>query len=216
MIQFERKYPDFSKVPYCTDLLESHRNRVSLSFLIYVALFLNELPKDSLIVYSGPYKGQSLVALIPFLRPHRVILIENYRGEPGDKYRHLLGGSVHEASRSVDLTLIEDDFHKIWHILSDVDFLLLDGPPNTTNFEPFSDNFIYMMHDINQRLRDDYPGDSLAPYLPYLCRADDVEQFTNIADDTLHPVLRVYRDIDRNHQLYKEFGPHGWLVGRKA
>ena len=216
MIQFEKKYPDFSKVAYCTDILGPHRSRVSPSFLIYIALFLNQLPEDSLIVYSGPYRGWSLVALIPFLKPHRVILIENYRGEPADKYQHLLSESVREASRSVDLTLIEDDFHKIWGTLSDVDFLLLDGPPNTTNFEPFSDNFIYMMHDINQRLRDDRPGGSLTPYLPYLCRADDVEQFTNISDEVLHPMLRVYRDIDRNHRLYKEFGPHGWLVGRKA
>ena len=155
------------------------------------------------------------MALIPFFKPHRVILIENYRGEPEEKYRHLLSDSIREASRSVDLKLIEADFIEMWDILSDVVFLLLDGPPNTTNFEPFSDNFIFIMHDINQRLRDDYPGDSLAPYVRYICRADDAEQFTNIADDALHPVLKSYRDIDRNSRRYREYGPHAWFKGRK-
>ena len=214
-IKFKKQYPEFSKIPYCMDVLNPHKNRVSPSFLIYIALFLNDLPNGSLIVYSGPYKGWSLVALIPLLRPHRVVLIENYRGEPADKYRHLLSDSVRKTSRSVDVKLIEADFVEVWGTLSDVDFLLLDGPPNTTNFEPFSENFIFIMHDINQRLRGDYPGDSLAPYGQYLCRADDKEQFAGIQDKALHPVLKHYRDIDRENRLWKEFGPHAWFKGRK-
>ena len=217
MIQFKRKYPDFSKVPYCINILESQLSKNSLSpyNLIYIALFLDTLPTNSLIVYSGPYKGGSLVTLIPFLRSHRVILIENYRGEPADKYRHLLRDSVREASRSVDVKLIESDFVEVWPSLSDVDFLLLDGPPTTTNFEPFSENFIFIMHDINQRLQHDYPGDSLAPYVQYLCRSDDKEQFAGIQDQALHPALKHYRDMDRKNRLWKEFGPHAWLIGEK-
>ena len=112
-IKFKKQYPEFSKIPSCMDILNPHKNRVSPLFLIYIALFLNDLPNDSLIVYSGPYRGWSLVALIPLLRPHRVVLIENYRGEPADKYRHLLSESVRKTSRSVDVKLIEADFVEV-------------------------------------------------------------------------------------------------------
>ena len=210
-----KQYPDLSRVSDCISILDC-RDRVFPSYLIYVALFLDALPNDSLIVYAGPYRGWSLVALAPFLELHRVILVENYRGEPDDKYRHLLSDSVREVSPTIDLELIEDDFTQVWPTLSDVDFLLLDGPPNTTNFDPFSDNFIFMMHDINQRLRNDYPGDSLVSYVPYLCRADDMTQFVDIPDDELHPALKAYQNMDRDSQMYKEFGPHGWLIGEKA
>ena len=212
-IKFSKRYPDFSLVPYCVSLLEHHRERVFPSFLLYIALFLNELPAGSQVVYSGPWKGYSLLALNPFLESHRVILIENFWGRSKTKEEELpvLRESISKVSCAVKL--IEEDFIEVWPTLSNVDFLLLDGPPSITNFEPFSKKFVYMMHDINQRLAD--PSWEPSLYLPYLCRADDRQQFKDIPDSKLHPYLKAYRDIDRESRLWKEYGPHAWLIGEK-
>ena len=222
-IKFKKRYPDFSRVPYCVDLLAAHKNKISPPSKLYIALFLDQLPANSHVVYASPSQGLGLVALAPFLGPHRVKLVENYSMREQEetisqKQTHLRESIAKTQQFVNNIELIEADFVEIWETFSDVDFLLLDGPPNTANFEPFSDNFIYMMHDINQRLRADYYGGSysLTPYLAYLCRADDAEQFMNVSDDALHPVLKAYRDIDRTSQLYKDYGPHGWLIGKKT
>ena len=207
-IKFEKQYPDFSRVPYCINLCQSTGR-------IYIALWLDSLPKNSQVVYASPSRGKGLVQLAPLLSLHRVKLIENYSmTKPGETIRQmqfLLHKSITKAQLD-NVELVEEDFVEVWSSLSNVDFLLLDGPPTITNFEPFSNKFVYMMHDINQRLR----TGALDSYLAYLCRADDLEQFTGIPDKMLHPALKTYRDIDRDRRIWKEFGPHGWLVGRKA
>ena len=208
-IRFERRYPDSSRAAHCVNL-GVNKGR------IYIALLLDQLAPESHIVYASPSEGRGVMMLAPFLKKHRVKLIENYSmGRSIAIKREALWQSIKAADLD-SVELIESNFVEVWPTLSDVNFLLLDGPPNTTNFEPFSDNFIYMMHDINQRLGINYPGGSLESYLPYLCRAYDAEQFVSISDNALHSALKWYRDIDRNHRLFKEYGPHGWLVGRKT
>ena len=210
-IRFDKIYPDLSQIDDYVSLLGA-------KYRIYVALLLATLRPDSKIVYASPAIGEGLIDLAPLLSSHRVLLIENYcmrkSGDSIEDKQQRLKDSINR-SRVDRIELIEDDFSTIWGTLSDVDFLLLDGPPTTTNFEPFADNFIYMMHDINQRLRDDFPGDSISSYCQYLCRADDKCQFAHISDAELHPVLKGYRDTDRTDQLWQDYGPHAWLIGNK-
>ena len=217
MIKFIKEYPDFSRLPYCADALKVHEERC-IEYLIYIALFLDKLPDNSLIVYSGPEQGFSLIALSPLLSPHRVILVENYcmlsKTEP------ILKASIDEVSRTVDVTLIEADFEDVWHTLSDVDFLLLDGPPTTTNFAPFSDNFFYMMHEIYLRLRPEFfgmesSGDSLIPYLPYLCRINDTENILNLKKADIPNDYKLRHDTFYYTANLHPMGTHGWLKGIK-
>ena len=227
-IKFEKRYPDLSNVAMLSDLTKSDYGR------IFISLWLNELPANSTIVYASPSRGEGLLSLAPLLVNHKVVLIEDYSmrevGETIKDKQSLLRKAI-ELSQLNNILLKEGDFVNVWPTLAHVDFLLLDGPPTTVNFKPFSNKFIYMMHDINQRLQpfyyehldvsDPYMSRlihiwtfSLDPYMDVLCRADDSCQFEG-TDEMLHPALKVYRDIDKESQLYKEYGPHGWLTGEK-
>lgn len=100
----------------------------------------------------------------------------------------MLYAVVAEAQRTVDIELIEANFENIWPTLSDVNFLFLDGPKTTTNFDPFADNFIYLLHDTHLRLRDS----DLIYYTEHLCRSDDEailmdSEFQKLREDLKKP-----------------------------
>ena len=185
----------------------------SPEFLFYVAYWLDQLPEDAFFVYAAPAAGNALYPLARFLEPLQILLIENHSMlEDADREQ------LHQAiadTRLSRLELIEDDFTKIWTTLSNVDFLLLDGPPNTTNFEPFSDNFIFMMHDIEQRLRSDAGGDSLEQYAKNLCNPCSDENKSRIRESHIpgnykHRHKEFYDEQEKN-----DYGPHAWRIGRK-
>ena len=177
---------------------------------MYVAWGLSLLPKNSLVVYSGPWKGESLVRLIPFLKNHRVILIENYCMEDQDP--DLLRQNVSKAQESVDVTFLEKDFAEVWRTLRGVDFLLLDGPLTTFDFSPFADRFIYMMHDTNQRLAREQ---KLAAFDRFLCKSFDSEAIENIKRADISAAYKK-RLLDTLQPMGKEkYGSHSWLIGKK-
>lgn len=180
-------------------------------------MLLSSVPHGSFIVYSGPQAGKRFRTLFNSLKPYKVLLIDHFLSSLPDaepaEVRKMCLEAIDDAGRiGIDVTLIEGNFHEIWTTLSDVSFLLLDGPDTTFNFQPFASNFIYLMHDIFHRFKDlDEAG-----YLDFLCLEGDAEIFleTNFLEFVPKRMWhRFYQN--RRYSVYVEFGHHGWLIGKK-
>ena len=222
-MKFIKEYPDYSKMPFYINHLQLFNNYHakdkmvrgfhSPQFLFYVAYWLAQLPPGAFVVYSGPAAGNALYPLARFFEPLRVLLIEDY-SMLKDSDRSKLEQALADTRPICGLELIENDFCEIWPTLANVDFLLLDGPPTTTNFEPFSDHFIYMMHDIWQRLRGDDGGDSLEEYVNHLCNPHDIVNIAKLNNAHIPGRYKVeQQEFDKS--LPPEYGPHAWFIGRK-
>ena len=216
MITFMKKYPDFSFMPRCKAAVPSETS--SWIYLFYIAYFLESLPDDASVVYSGPARGKSLVGLAPFLQRHHVMLVDNFCMLPeGYETVGEVRTALEKNIRTCELPsvkFIEEPFQEVWQKLSGIDFLLLDGPPTISNFSPFSESFVFMMHDINSRLA----GQSwqLNEYLPYLCRVYDPRNLENLKcsevdEEYKQTHYNFYRDASTS-----KYGPHGWFIGSKG
>ena len=217
MIKFTKTYPDFTFMPHCCTLVQSVPDASYWLYLFYIAYFLNSLPGGSKVVYAGPARGKSLIGLASFLQRHHVILIDNFCMLPEgyqtpDEVRVTLKENINRCQLP-SLEFIEKSFEEVWTSLKDVDFLLLDGPPTISDLTPFSDSFIFMMHDINGRLK----GGSwkLDGYLPYLCRIDDASNLERLNSAPIDQSYKQLHDEFYRDQSACEYGPHAWFIGKK-
>ena len=213
---FTKIYPDFSEMPKYIDHLNWFRDKHCPEFLFYVAYFLDRLKPNSFVVYAAPETGRALYPLAKYLAPHHVLLVEDF--SMGDsETKASLNKAIEDLRHAIPrVELIADDFQKVWEELSGVDFLLLDGPPNTRNFNPFANSFIFMMHDMNQRLNADYPGDSLETLNVMLCDPCSVENRELLQRAVVDGRYRMDHDTFYSAEADSPYGPHCWLVGRKA
>lgn len=206
MIDFKKTFPDFSKTPAIFEKMpQPHYGSV------LIPLFLEDFSEGACIVYAAPEVGRRLRDIAPFLGNKRLIMIENYC-MPFNPQK--LKKNIAELPKNVEWELIEKDFVEVWEDLKDVDMLILDGPPTTFNFDPFSKKFIYIMHDLHQRLTCEF---NLARYLPMMGREDESLLLNTYLRE--HPEIPEYfinfQTCLEMPEWYRTYGPWAWLSGEK-
>ena len=190
----------------------------------FLPFLLKRLAPNSKIVYAAPETGKMLPILMPMIKGHQLILIENYAFHQEDKseIQQQLRKNIKKIEKSIDYQFIEDDFVSVWDTLSNVDFLYLDGPPTTFNFNTFSDTFTYYMHDTYERLglpfRETEASNPLFGLLDYLHIESDhrllnCPEFERLSEDLRKIFLTPNRF--RREDLFLTYGPYSWLIGEK-